>query len=263
MRVIALAAQLHPPPTLLDPLWEDTRRRLAPLGVADRPIASDLAESSGLTGKLSLRAACWGIGNGEFHNGECRSGEFHNGERRIGECRIVRIEGPNAEIVNTMIFPDRPESLPVFAAELLVFGGVPRLAFVDLQVPGMAGGRRDEVAARTRGQAVGFAHLPCDQTAPDWAVHWSTGGYVFTRPNDTAFAGDLLLLYGRYLDLWVDLAADACGRSGGDGRPDPAAAAELEHYKRSHVRHSPGTAFLTKLFGAEWTGRFLNGFLYR
>lgn len=244
-RVIALAAQLHPPPTVLGPLWEDTRRRLAPLGVVDLPIPADLAASSGLSGKMSLRAACWGIGP------------------RLAECRIVRIEGPNAEIVNTMIFPDRPEALPVFAAELLVFGGVPRLAFVDLQVPGLADRRRDDVAVRTRRLAVDFAHLPCDQTAPDWAVHWSAGGYVFTRPNDTAFAEDLLLLYGRYLDLWVDLAAGACGGPGETRCADPAAVAELQHYKRSHVEHSPGTAFLTKLFGAEWTGRFLNGFLYR
>jgi hypothetical protein len=253
---------------LLEPLWDDTRRRLSapPLRLSDRPLPPDIAEFSGPGGKTRIRAASWLV-----HS------VADAGEAEVADCRIVVITGTNAEIVNTMIFPARPEAMPVFAAELLVFGGVPRLAFVDLQVPGLAAGSRAALGGRLKAVASGYAHLPCDQTAPDWAVEYSTGGYVFTRPNDTAFRDDLLRLYREYLDIWAGLAGPASsaapagpashgGRDernlGNDARPGAEAAAELERYKRQHVAHSPGKVFLEKMFGAGWTDRFLNGFLY-
>jgi hypothetical protein len=38
---------------------------------------------------------------------------------------------------------------------------------------------------------------------------------------------------------------------------------EVDRFKRSHLKHWPGTAYLQKLFGPAWTDEFLHQFLYR
>jgi hypothetical protein len=220
-------------------LWDATRCRLAPLGLTDAPPAPEFAERGG---RMRLTAARWLVGPAA---------------RPVAECRIVRILGAAAEIVNAMIFPADPGGLPVFAAELLAFGGRPRLTFLDLQAPGLAADVRRAVAERTRAVSERFADLPRDPEPPGWAVAYSPGGYLFTRTDNPAHAPALGEAFAAYLDVWADLAVDAAaGPAAGGGR------AALEEYKRDHVAHSPGRAFLGKVFGDEWTERFLNEFLY-
>lgn len=233
-----MSAPPHPPRPFAD-LWDLTRRRLSPLGLTESPPDPEFA---GRGGRMQLVAARWRIGPAAGS---------------VAECRIVRILGAAAEIVNTMIFPADPARLPVFAAELLAFGGRPRLTFLDLQGPGLSAAVRGAVAARTRAVSARFAAVPRDENPPGWAVAYSPGGYLFTRTDDPGHAGTLAGAYAEYLDVWADLAA-AVGLDG----LDPAAAAELATYKREHVAHSPGRAFLGKVFGGEWTDRFLTEFLY-
>jgi hypothetical protein len=242
MSVSATAAPVARP---FEALWDETAERLQSLGLCERELPPNLASAVGGGGRTRLRAAAWAVGP---------TG------RPLAECRIVRIVGASSEVVNTMIFPTRPEALPVYAAELLVFGGRPRLAFVDLQAPGMPGQERRRLAELTRPLAARFAHLRCEREAPDWAVEASPGGYVYTRPEDGDCASDLLTVYRSYLDLWATLAT---GLTEDGGPPDEGTAAALADYKRRHVAHSPGTAFLGKVFGPGWAVRFLDEFLYR
>jgi hypothetical protein len=229
---------LHEPARPFAALWALTRARLAPLGLTDGPLDPEFAARSG---RMRLTAARWMVGPTD---------------RPTAECRIVRILGAAAEIVNAMIFPAIPARLPVFAAELLAFGGRPRLTFLDLQAPGLEPGVRADVAAATRAASADFAGMPRDPKPPGWAVAHSPGGYLFTRTDDPAHAPALGAAYRTYLDVWIDLAgrvADAGGAGGADA---------LAAYKREHVAHSPGKAFLGKVFGDDWTDRFLNQFLY-
>lgn len=216
-------------------VWPRTRHALTPLGVRDLPLPDDLASALG-GGRLRLDAGRWQVGDN-------------------AECRIVRIEGASSTIVNTLIFPTHSERLPVFVAELLVTGGVPRLAFLDLQAVGLTADRVGQLASHTAALADLFAFLPSAE-APAWATKYSTGGYVFTRTNDPNHADALADLYAAYLDLWVECAAEV---SDGDDAPT----ACLDDFKREHLRHWPGTDYLNKLFGTAWTARFLHEFLYR
>lgn len=233
---------LAPPVRQLDGLKEATYTALLPLGLREEPLPKEFASASAKDGRLILRAWRWRLGSGSPGD----------------ECRLVCIRGESSTIVNTLIFPHRPEEVPVFVAELMVFGGRPRLAFVDLQTPGLTGDRRVQIAERCRELAAAYAHLPAEEAVPAWAAEHSTGGYVFTRPRGGSGGEAWGAVYRDYLDLWV-----ACADVTAGGAADTRAAAELAAYKSQHLAHWPGTDYLARLFGAEWTGRFLNSFLYR
>jgi len=220
-------------------LRELTHRRLASPGAVEVAIPPELRRARDRTGLRTLEAAAWRVGEPAF-----------------AECRTVSILGPGTEVLNTMIFPTAPDGPPVFAAELLVFGGLPRLAFIDLQTPGAGAAMRrrafeESLAARSR------VALPnCEEPAPEWAVHWSAGAPLHSRPESVEAVGEMVRAYDVYLDAWLALI------DGGDRSAEPDAAEQLARYKRSHVAHSPGTQFLSRLFGPDWTRRFLNEFLY-
>jgi hypothetical protein len=221
-------------------LWESTRATLGRLGLRERAVPAEFADAD--HGRTRLAAACWAIGSPEAP---------------VAECRIVRILGAASDIVNTMIFPHRPDRLPVFAAELLAFGGVPRLAFLDLQAPGLAAERAAKVGVVARVARAGFSELSSDVDAPAWAVAFSPGGFLFARPNRPDAGPQLVRAYNAYLAAWLALADRPA-----TGAPEAGAAQELRRYQREHITHSPGRAFLGKLFGEVWAERFLNDFLY-
>jgi len=190
------------------------------------------------------------------HNGKTRleACEYTLGE--VGTARMVRILGTASEIVNTMIFPEHPDRMPLFAAELLVFGGVPRLAFVDLQTPGLAPDRLETIRSATTELAARYP-LPADAGPPEWATHYSTGGYCYGRPGSRSYIPTLKKAYADYLKLWLT-TQDGCQKHANESARE-----ELLKYKRHHVSNSPGCEFMGKLFGDEWAARFLEDWLYR
>ena len=221
--------------------WQpQTSRSLQALGAQEAALPPDLVQATGGGGRIQLRAERWQLGR-----------------PACGECRLVRIEGATSEIVNVLVFPSNPRTTPTFVAEGLVFGGRLRLAFVDVQTPGMdaapaalVGRRTAALAGRLDGQRPGAPELPA------WAVDHSPGHYFAARDDDGASAAVLETAYREYLDLWVELAGAAAA-------PDDADAAALTAFKRSHLAHWPGTDYLAKLFGADWSRRFIHEFLYR
>ncbi|MBY0526800.1 MAG: hypothetical protein K2R98_25635 [Gemmataceae bacterium] len=227
-------------------LWSQTGRRLRCLCSARQPLPAHLSRRDGHGGRLRLRACALSLGCG----GTARA-----------ECRMVRISGATAEIVNTMIFPTQPDRLPVYAAQLLAFGGRPRLAFIDLQMPGLTEGRRASLRERARVVARRFDFLPPADDAPSWAVEFASGCQVFTRTTEPDALQGLRDACLQYLELWVELARAECDSL--ESGANPAAHAELGRWQSEHARLSPGTEYLIKVFGEEWAREFLHEFLYR
>jgi hypothetical protein len=224
-------------------LWNLGPELLAPLGLRELDVPGEFAHAEGSGGRMRLRAAAWEVGPTAAP---------------IAECRSVLIQGEATDIVNTWIYPHRPDELPTFAAELLAFGHRPRLAFVDLQVPGLSPAGRSRTAAVTHPLAARFAGWRCPEEPPGWAVESSSGGHLFARPGDPAAFADLTRAFEEYLVAWSDLATTA--RAAGIG--DELSREALARFKRHHATASPGRPFLAKLFGQEWTDRFLDEFLY-
>jgi len=227
-------------PALL-PWLTATRARLATLGLRPLPLDADLAAALG-GGRLRLRAERWQVG-----------------EPALAECRTVHIAGASSEIASTPIFPECPERLPMYVADALITGGQVRMAFIDLPAPGLDDDLRGSLARDTRELAERWAR-PIMDVPPAWAIEFSLGGCLFVRGGNADEFGVLTALQADYLRRWLETARHA--------RATPPAVSRrgadcLQRFKQGHLAHWPGTTYLERLFGHEWTRRFLHDFLYR
>lgn len=168
----------------------------------------------------------------------------------VAEARLVRIRGNSVSIFNCLIFPFCPDRSPVFVAELLVTGGQLRLAFLDVQTPGL---RDPSIAcSRTAELAKRYGGLNHREPAPRWALEFSSGYPAYLRPTGQVEI-PMTELYSDYLRVWADLTQAA----------PPQPSSELDSFKRLHRDESPVADYLTRVFGEAWASRFMNGFLYR
>jgi hypothetical protein len=177
------------------------------------------------------------------------------------EVRMVLIEGTANTIINTWAFPFAPNVQPVYAAELIAMAGLPRLTFMDIQVPSMAAAEASRVRLATQSIRQEFEDIHCTEEPPAWAIDATAGNYLFGR----GAAKDAFPRIQRcYLELWDayrDLLASASSHASG-GESLVSAQQALAAYQLHHMQHSPGQVFLGKVFGQAWTDDFLNNFLF-
>lgn len=183
--------------------------------------------------------------------------------RSFATLRMVYIKGQKTEIINTWIFPKRSDLMPVYAAELISIGGVHRIAFVDIQVPGLQTVEADEVEFLTAPLATRFSVLPYDEPPPSWATDASQGNYAFARQADASWTTTIQDCYCKYLETYINVyATGAAARSLASYPPTEEATLTLSAYQHHHMEHSPGNKFLSNLFGHEWTQSFLTNFVF-
>lgn len=197
-------------------------------------------------GKFTLTSQAWTIARNEVPT--C-------------DVRCVLIRGSKNTIINTWVFPYRPKIDPVFAAELIAFGGLPRLAFLDVQVPGMRLDRLGNVGTHVAKICREFPELRITETPPEWAVAATTGNYLFTREGTTELYAPIGQAYMRLLDCYLDLISDSDSDAPAPDDNDISLKL-LGEYQVHHMEHSPGKVFLSKLFGESWTDSFMSQFLF-
>ena len=234
-------------------LKQQTLNRLEQIRANRKPMANSISEKESKNGKFTLTAEAWSI-ESKDSNGQPRS---------IASLRMVYIRGQKNEIINTWIFPNRPDVLPVFAAELISVGGVTRVAFVDIQTPVMTGDTIDEVTHLTAPLATRFACLPCNEKAPEWATIASPGNFTYSRQANTDWTSTIQECYLSYLDAYLKAYATGTTAKNSARLPeDRRVTDELQAYQKHHMESSPGKKFLGNLFGVEWTNSFLTDFLF-
>ncbi len=225
-------------------LATQTRHRMLVSGAKQLDVPARFAQRHSNNGKFQLIAEAWQIARGPFQ----------------AELRMVKIDGGKSNIVNTWIFPDNPLHYPVFAAELIGVGDAVRVAFLDIQAP-VQSARSGRLSDEVKSVASKFVHLPCDESAPDWAIDASLGYYTYARNVPESQLADLRAGYLAYLDLFINYA-------GSLDAPRPvrsglhSAIEQLHVYQLHHMQHSPGKKFLGNLFGMDWTERFMLDFLF-
>lgn len=176
----------------------------------------------------------------------------------LADCRFVRIAGPKIDVVNAMFYPSFPAQTPIFAAEIISFGGRARIAFIDLQSTEDTA-QSDSILqrlSRLRDQAAGLT-----TPAPEWATCHSSGAYYYHRGDGSK---DLLKtlesIYFGYLSQWIGLLHE---RTAENTTPQRESLKRLNLYKEHHAEHTPGSQFLGNVFGRSWTEDFLANFLYK
>jgi hypothetical protein len=229
-------------------LRDQTVEKLASVGAIQSNVEPTLAKRTSLNGKIELEAQQWDL---------LASGQT------LAQLRMVYIRGAKNEIINTWIFPSRPQITPVYAAELISVSGVVRVAFVDIQTPAACQATTDEVRLLTALLAPRFVELPCDEAAPDWAVHASTGHFTYARNVPTQQIPVVQNCYLAYLETYLNaFASNDSIHSTASNPSDAAALSDLHEYQLHHMQHSPGGNYLSKLFGADWTTSFMHSFLF-
>ena len=237
--------ELHSP---FEFLVDHTVATLANIGAVKTEVDENLSHRSSLNGKIELAAQQW---------------DLHASGQRVAQLRMVYIRGAKNEIINTWIFPVRPQLTPVFAAELIAVSGAVRVAFVDIQTPAACQATTDEVRLLTALLASRFAVLPCDEQAPDWATQASTGHFTYARNVPATQMPAVQNCYISYLETYLNAFGSSDSIHGSESNPNSDAALNALHeYQLHHMQHSPGTNYLSKLFGADWTTSFMHKFLF-
>ncbi len=231
---------------LFNSAWTETQKQLNPLGMREQAVPTEFAQRLNGNGRFVLRSWEWSVGKGTLS---------------ASQLRLVHIQGANSEIFNVWIVPEQPPLYPLLVTELLLVSGRLRVGFWDLQIPELISELRDRVLSAAK-RALERTSLPLSQeAAPDWAIRWGSGYHLYTRPEAEQDLALVMESYAAYLAAWVELA----------GVPAPlnlancyeAPPCTLRDYFREHLRHSPVRTYLTKIFGEDWSTRFLCDFLYR
>ncbi len=228
-------------------LADATCRRMEGRAAHKNTLAPEHASRLSLNGKMQLNAHEW---------------HLRSDGLVIANLRMVHIQGPKNEIINTWVFPNFPNQAPVYAAELIAVAGSVKIAFVDIQVPVATYSLLLETEQVTSALASRFAHLPCDEAAPTWATDASPGHFTYARNLSREHTPTVEECYLAYLDAYLNIfvAPDAAWQPN-DGVSN-AAIRVLSEYQWHHMEHSPGQYFLSKLFGADWTSAFMQRFLF-
>ncbi len=228
-------------------LVEATCSRMEKRAAHKNTLALEHAHRQSLNGKMQLNAQEWHL----VSDGSV-----------IANLRMVHIQGPKNEIINTWVFPNIPNQAPVYAAELIAVAGSVKIAFVDIQVPIATHSLALETEQVTSALAPRFAHLPCDEAAPTWATDASPGHFTYARNLSREHTPAVEECYLAYLDAYLNIfiAPDAAWQPMDEA--SNAAIRVLSEYQWHHMEHSPGQYFLSKLFGADWTSDFMQRFLF-
>ena len=185
------------------------------------------------------------------------------GTLSFATLRMVHIRGAKNEIINTWIFPNQPDRIPVFAAELIAVGGAIKVAFVDIQAPALKSPALERARILSTSLAPRFRSLPCDEEAPDWAVGDSQGNYTYARNVPSDQFPEIEKCYLNYLDSYLtEYVLVGQVQSNAIATTEPNALVVLHTYQHHHMEHSPGKKFLSVLFGSEWTDAFMKNFLF-
>ena len=212
-------------------------------------IPTEFRNRESLHGKIVLTASQWAI---------------QVSSKQIASLRMVYIQGPKNQIINTWIFPNRPKQMPVFAAELIAVGDEVRVAFVDIQVPVIdSSSVLEDTSLMTSGPAARFSGLPCDEVPPVWAIESSQGNYTYARNVPISSFTKVEECYRAYLDTYLGAFAKKNANGAlSKSKRDEDAIDELHRYQHHHMESSPGNKFLSKLFGPDWTESFMREFLF-
>ena len=182
-------------------------------------------------------------------------------KKAFASLRFARIVSAKLDMFLIFIFPQSPWETPVFAAEFISILGELKLGFIDLQTPGFNPEQVFSLKRLLEPIRNRYPLLQSGHQAPEWATCDSSGAPIYTRPEpDAETMTSLNNAYEDYLQAWINGLASVSSEPQDNQQ---SSAERLRNYKNNQIEHSPGTPFLIRAFGEEWTRRFQSEFLYR
>ncbi|MFQ3670128.1 MAG: hypothetical protein SNJ84_01570 [Verrucomicrobiia bacterium] len=203
----------------------------------DSPIHEPFASRTG-KGGVTLTSAHWRHSSGS-----------------VGRCALIASE--RIEILNLMVFPANASQVPIFASEIILFGGKISVAVVDWQMASGPTALPDQDRSiLTRLHASWTPALTPGGTFPDWAQAHFTPFCLYTRPQSAKETQSIQDAFTHYFQTWLNQCAP---RLAPESVPTEN---HLDSYLHHHVEHTPGRPFLTKVFGSDWAEAYFRSFMY-
>lgn len=188
------------------------------------------------------------------NNSWIRSLHAEHPEGASARCAIIG--GSKVEIMNLMIFPKQSSKAPIFASEIIHFGSKVHVAVIDHQTPDGAGLLWPQIGELLKPyHTLHASKLSSGGELPEWARHHFTPWCIYTRPTKASETTEVCSAFCTYLDLWLKQwlpQLDSLDEN----------LSLMNDYLHHHVVNTPGRIFLSKAFGADWTERYLNEFMY-
>lgn len=177
----------------------------------------------------------------------------------LGELRTVTVQSPKISILNLLFFPDPKQQLPAYAAEFVCLSGKPIIAVIDAKclLPSDLAERVKAIMTQARSNFNGL--IIAEAELPEWFARSRSGYEIFIRPKTLS---EMERVMGTHLDIWCSLVAlfKASKQYAENTEKDHLNC--LNHYKKQHCFNYPGIPLLQRCFGEEWTGTYLNDYLF-
>ena len=172
-------------------------------------------------------------------------------------ARIALLKGPGLEIGNLLCLPQVTHPLPILGADLVVLSRETGMVAVDLSPTLPPGPERDAQLASLVARRARQPSLPPGGALPDWCAAWFSPCALYTRvtPSQREAAS---AAFQDFPSAFVDLARASSPRLDLLAQVASAQAG----YAAAHLRDDKGLGLLAKMFGREWSERYLSEVLF-
>lgn len=182
---------------------------------------------------------------------------------KLRQIRAAHVQGGSSlQVLNFVIFPKLNYDLPFFGADLVTLPGGHLIA-IDMQ-PLFS--QNKAYQAKYSEPIMPLFHkyqqdLPWGGDFPEEARQYFSPAFLWTRPSKTEVVENKVFdVFKDYLDAYLNFVEQA------DEIEDPEKLARIYQAQKSYTNYraekDPARGMLTRLYGSEWTERYIHGFLF-
>ncbi len=182
---------------------------------------------------------------------------------KLRQIRAAHVQGGSSlQVLNLVIFPKLNYDLPFFGADLVTLPGGHLIA-IDMQ-PLFS---QDEAyQAKYIEPIMPMFHkyqqdLPWGGDFPQEAQQYFSPAFLWTRPSQTEVVeSQVFAAFCDYLDAYINFVEQA---EAVKDRPQLSAILQAhKSYANYRAEKDPARGMLTRLYGSEWTEKYIHGFLF-
>jgi phycocyanobilin:ferredoxin oxidoreductase len=177
---------------------------------------------------------------------------------QIRFARFATITGGGGFAIGNALCLSRPEiPLPIFGADLVALSADAAMIAVDLSPVVPLGSERDAQLGPLAEARSNHAALPPAGDLPSFCASWFSPFALFTRVGPSERAAAL----AAYLDFPRTFVVIARGEPRPSMSPEEVDAAQAS-YLTDHRNDDKGLRMLARLFGADWSARYISSVLF-
>lgn len=179
---------------------------------------------------------------------------------RIRFARFATIVGESVSIGNALCLSAAEDALPIFGADLVTFSADAAMLAADLSPVLPPGSARDAQLAPLAELRARRPLLPVGGELPGFCASWFSPFALFTR-IDLAARSEAITAYLDFPRAFVAIARRA--RAEPSSSMSPAAVLDAQaSYLADHRNDDKGLRMLARIFGADWSERYISRVLF-